>query len=197
MAGSASFIPSLCRESGESSSSISARSPRSLREVVVYEDVISYPAVKQDLSFVVAEGGQRAGRLVAAAREAAGPGAARGWRSPTSTADPDRRGEEVDHLRGRLPVLRADALGRGRGACARRSSRRSASASARLFAASDPRTSLPWSSTLALQACIGGFAWRRGASSSLLLRARGKRLFVFASRPYENVSLLRVRTISR
>jgi len=45
-----------------------ARSP----EVVVYEDVVSYPAVKQDLAFVVAEE-VPAGALVAAAREAAGP----------------------------------------------------------------------------------------------------------------------------
>jgi phenylalanyl-tRNA synthetase beta chain len=42
------------------------------REVIVYEDVISFPAVKQDLSFVVAED-VRAGDLVDAAREAAGP----------------------------------------------------------------------------------------------------------------------------
>jgi phenylalanyl-tRNA synthetase beta chain len=37
-----------------------------------YEDVITYPAVRQDLAFVVAEDVQ-AGELVAAAREAAGP----------------------------------------------------------------------------------------------------------------------------
>lgn len=41
------------------------------RDVVVYTDVISYPAVKQDLSFVVAEE-TRAGEMIAAAREAAG-----------------------------------------------------------------------------------------------------------------------------
>jgi phenylalanyl-tRNA synthetase beta chain len=40
--------------------------------VPLYEDVVSYPAVKQDLAFVVDEG-VRAGDLVAAAREAAGP----------------------------------------------------------------------------------------------------------------------------
>jgi phenylalanyl-tRNA synthetase beta chain len=38
----------------------------------LYEDVITYPAVKQDLAFVVAEG-VAAGDLVDAAREAAGP----------------------------------------------------------------------------------------------------------------------------
>jgi phenylalanyl-tRNA synthetase beta chain len=38
----------------------------------LYEDVITYPALKQDLAFVVDEG-VRAGDLVAAAREAAGP----------------------------------------------------------------------------------------------------------------------------
>ena len=41
-------------------------------EVVAYEDVITYPAVKQDLAFVVDES-VAAGELVAAAREAAGP----------------------------------------------------------------------------------------------------------------------------
>jgi len=41
-------------------------------EVVVYQDVITFPALKQDLAFVVDEP-VRAGDLVAAAREAAGP----------------------------------------------------------------------------------------------------------------------------
>ena len=41
-------------------------------ELVVYEDVITYPAIKQDLAFVVGED-VPAGELVAAAREAAGP----------------------------------------------------------------------------------------------------------------------------
>ena len=41
-------------------------------ERVVYEDVISYPALRQDLAFVVDED-VLAGELVAAAREAAGP----------------------------------------------------------------------------------------------------------------------------
>jgi phenylalanyl-tRNA synthetase beta chain len=40
-------------------------------DVVVYSDVISFPAVKQDLSFVVAEGAL-AGEMITAAREAAG-----------------------------------------------------------------------------------------------------------------------------
>jgi phenylalanyl-tRNA synthetase beta chain len=41
-------------------------------DVVLYEDVITFPALKQDLAFVVDEA-VRAGDLVAAAREAAGP----------------------------------------------------------------------------------------------------------------------------
>jgi phenylalanyl-tRNA synthetase beta chain len=41
------------------------------RDVVVYTDVISFPAVKQDLSFVVAEA-TLAGEMIALAREAAG-----------------------------------------------------------------------------------------------------------------------------
>jgi phenylalanyl-tRNA synthetase beta chain len=42
------------------------------REPVTYEDVITYPAVRQDLAFVVSEEVE-AGELVDAAREAAGP----------------------------------------------------------------------------------------------------------------------------
>jgi phenylalanyl-tRNA synthetase beta chain len=42
------------------------------REPVIYEDVITYPAVKQDLAFAV-DDDVPAGELVAAAREAAGP----------------------------------------------------------------------------------------------------------------------------
>jgi len=41
-------------------------------EVLVYEDVVTYPAVLQDLAFVVSEE-TAAGDLVAAAQEAAGP----------------------------------------------------------------------------------------------------------------------------
>jgi phenylalanyl-tRNA synthetase beta chain len=41
-------------------------------ERVLYEDVITYPAVRQDLAFVVSEE-TLAGDLVVAAREAAGP----------------------------------------------------------------------------------------------------------------------------
>ena len=41
-------------------------------ERLVYEDVITYPALRQDLAFVVDED-VAAGELVAAAREAAGP----------------------------------------------------------------------------------------------------------------------------
>ena len=45
---------------------------RRVPEPIAYEDVITYPAVKQDLAFVVDES-VTAGDLVAAAREAAGP----------------------------------------------------------------------------------------------------------------------------
>jgi phenylalanyl-tRNA synthetase beta chain len=41
-------------------------------DAVIYEDVITFPAVKQDLAFIVDEG-VAAGDLIAAAREAAGP----------------------------------------------------------------------------------------------------------------------------
>jgi phenylalanyl-tRNA synthetase beta chain len=43
-----------------------------LPERIVYEDVITFPALRQDFAFVVDEGAS-AGDLVAAAREAAGP----------------------------------------------------------------------------------------------------------------------------
>jgi phenylalanyl-tRNA synthetase beta chain len=43
-----------------------------LPERIVYEDVITFPALRQDLAFVVDEG-MSAGELVAAARDAAGP----------------------------------------------------------------------------------------------------------------------------
>jgi len=42
------------------------------RDAVQYEDVITFPAVKQDLAFIVDEG-VAAGDLIAAARSAAGP----------------------------------------------------------------------------------------------------------------------------
>jgi len=42
------------------------------RDPIQYEDVITFPAVKQDLAFIVDEG-VAAGDLIAAAREAAGP----------------------------------------------------------------------------------------------------------------------------
>ena len=42
------------------------------RDPIQYEDVITFPAVKQDLAFAVDEG-VAAGDLIAAAREAAGP----------------------------------------------------------------------------------------------------------------------------
>ena len=48
--------------------SLAARAP----DVVLYDDVISYPPVRQDLAFVVDED-VPAGELVAAAQEAAGP----------------------------------------------------------------------------------------------------------------------------
>jgi phenylalanyl-tRNA synthetase beta chain len=45
---------------------------RESREPVIYEDVITYPAVKQDLAFAV-DDDVAAGALVAEAREAVGP----------------------------------------------------------------------------------------------------------------------------
>ena len=76
-------------------------------DVVLYEDVITYPDVKQDLAFVVDEG-VSAGDLIAEAQRAAGPGAAR---IPAVRRLPRRAGrarQEVDRLLGELPVTGAD-----------------------------------------------------------------------------------------
>ena len=136
------------------------------REPVDYEDVITYPAVRQDLAFIVAED-VAAGDLVAAAREAAGP-ELREMRASTSTAAsrsaPGRKSVAFSVV---VPVARAHALGRGRGGLrtrdrrgARRALRRRA---ARLKTDSGDRGY-----------CVFDVAlW--GCSSSLVLRRRPRR----------------------
>ena len=64
--------PTCSRGRGGSSSSTSRRCSAASRDPIQYEDVITFPAVKQDLAFIVDEG-VAAGDLIAAAREAAGP----------------------------------------------------------------------------------------------------------------------------
>ena len=108
---------------GATSSSTSTRSSQHVPEVVPYEDVITYPAVKQDLAFVVDEA-VAAGDLIAAAREAAGPELQRASRLRRLPRRAGRRRQEVGRARGCLPVARADALGRGRGEAARADRRR-------------------------------------------------------------------------
>ena len=85
---------------------------------MTYEDVITYPAVRQDIAVAVPED-VAAGDLVAAAREAAGPGAARDPRLRRLPRRAGRRGPQVGRVLGRLPVDRGDALGGARdAACA-------------------------------------------------------------------------------
>ena len=80
-------------------------------ELIVYEDVITYPPVRQDLAFVVPDE-VTAGELVAAAHEAAGPSSARCAPS-TSTVVSRWARQEVDRLLGDVPVTRADTHRRG------------------------------------------------------------------------------------
>ena len=112
-AGSASCTPSLLEGSWGvfelDLDTLFAQVP----ERVEYEDVVSYPALHQDLAFVVDED-VLAGDLVAAAREAAGAELrdVRDLRRLPGRADPG--GEEVGGAARVLPVAGADALGRGR-----------------------------------------------------------------------------------
>ena len=71
-AGWASFTRACSRERGATSSSTWRALLAASREPIQYEDVITYPAVKQDLAFAVDES-VVAGDLIAAARKAAGP----------------------------------------------------------------------------------------------------------------------------
>ena len=70
-ASSASSTRRRSTASGASSSSTSPRCSQATTELR-YTDVITYPAVRQDLAFAVADD-VAAGDLVAAAHEAAGP----------------------------------------------------------------------------------------------------------------------------
>ena len=88
------------------------------REPVAYEDVITYPPLRQDLAFSVPED-VSAGDLVAAAHEAAGPELREMSVVRRLPRRPGRRGPQVDRVRRQLPVVGANALGRGRGRAAR------------------------------------------------------------------------------
>ena len=121
--------PSARRRGPAPSSSTSTRCSRGVPERIVYEDVITYPALRQDLAFVVDED-VPAGELVARPR-GGGARAARGARLRRLPRRAGARRAQVDRARALVPVARADALRRGRrAACASGSSRRCASASA-------------------------------------------------------------------
>ena len=122
-AGSASCTRRCSRATGARSSSTSTRSSSARPRPSRYEDVITYPAVRQDLAFVVDED-VPAGELVAAAREAAGPGAPRDARLRRVPRRAGRRGKEVGRVR-------ASRSGRPSGRSRTRTRRGSASASSR------------------------------------------------------------------
>ena len=115
-------------------------------ERILYEDVITFPAVKEDLAFVVDEA-VPAGELIAAAREAAGPELRAMRVFDVYRGEQVGTGEEVARLLGRLPVARADAVGRGRRRAARPDRRRARGS------ASAPSCAL---SVLAPPRCSGG-----------------------------------------
>ena len=99
-------------------------------ERIVYEDVLTYPAVLQDIAVAVDEDVE-VGALVDAAREAAGPTAARGARVRRLPRRAGGRRAQVGRDPSRVPVARADAhRGRGDRRSAIGSSPRSRSASA-------------------------------------------------------------------
>ena len=106
--------PTASRERGASSSSTSKRCSRRSREPIQYEDVITYPAVKQDLAFAVDEE-VAAGDLVAAAREAAGPELRELRVFDVYRGEQVGAGKKSIALRGGVPVAGADALRRGCG----------------------------------------------------------------------------------
>ena len=90
---------------------------------VRFTDVITYPAVHQDLAFTVPEE-VAAGDLVAAAHEAAGARAAGDAAFRRLPRRPGRRGQQVRGVLGVVPVVRAHAVGRGCGRPAQEDRRR-------------------------------------------------------------------------
>ncbi len=96
---------------------------RSVPERVAYEDVITFPPLKQDLAFVVDEE-VPAGELVAAAREAAGPELREMRVFDVYRGEQVGAGKKSVAFGVVVPVARADALRRGRRDAARADRRR-------------------------------------------------------------------------
>ena len=107
---------------GARSSSTWRSSSSRFPERILYRDVITYPPLREDLAFVVAEGAP-AGDLMRAAREAAGEELREVRFLSDYRGEPIPAGKQVGRARVRLPVARADAVGRGRGAPAGRDRR--------------------------------------------------------------------------
>ena len=122
-AGSASCIRPCSRGRGAPSSSTSRRCSPRAAERIEYEDVITYPAVRQDLAFVVDED-VPAGDLVDGGAEAAGPSCARRASFDVYRGEPGAGGAQVGRVRALVPVARPHALGRGRRRDARADRRR-------------------------------------------------------------------------
>ena len=104
-------------------------------EPVTYRDVISFPAVRQDLAFVVDEDAA-AGDLVAAAQEAAGPELREIRVFDVYQGEPIPPGKKSIAFSVAFQSRNGPWPTRTRPGCARRSSTRSAGASARRFAPS-------------------------------------------------------------
>ncbi len=157
------------RERGAASSSTSTTLFAASREPVTYDDVITYPAVRQDLAVVVGEDVE-AGALVAAAREAAGAELREMRVFDVYRGEQVPRRPEVDRVLGRVPVARADARRRGRGAPARRDRRRARRALRRR--AARVASTAPGTSGLALLLVRLSRRRARGATSGRSGRAR-------------------------
>ena len=129
-ASSASSTRACSRGRGARSSSTSRTLFAASHEPVTYEDVITYPAVRQDIAFAVPE--EVAGRRSRRGGAGGGrPGAARDPRVRRLPRRAARPGPQVGRVLGRLPVERGHALRGARdAACATASSPRSPSSSA-------------------------------------------------------------------
>ena len=91
-------------------------------ERILYRDVITFPPLRQDLAFVV-DDNVPGGRTARGRPRGGGRGAAGGAVPQRLSRRPDPGGEEVGRVRGRVPVARAHAVGRGRDEAPRRGRR--------------------------------------------------------------------------
>ena len=112
-AGSASSIRPCSRVPGASSSSTWRALFAEVPERILYEDVVTYPALRQDLAFVVDEE-IPAGELVQLLRDSAGPELREARVFDVYRGGQIPAGQEVRRDPGCVPVAGANALRRGR-----------------------------------------------------------------------------------